>query len=200
MKGQSPRDRFFQDYSRKIVMDKRGKTHVEYVYEGDYYTAELTGGQWNIRKAGLLLLLLLSVALLLSAMLTELTLNHAGDVVLLEVLALFLLMGDGVGMASRLVHGRRLRKQEYRMAVKTVTECSFLAACVLAVLFLDITVSTLVGRWVWEAPVLGFLVRVLLLLAAQLGMAVLVRREHYTTQVSGDMPHGIDITNDFVNF
>ena len=194
------RDRFFQDHARKIVMDERGRTRVEYVYEGDYYTAELTDRQWNVRKAGLLALLLASAALLLSAMMTEIRPNHAQDVVLMEAVTLFLLLGDCVGMASRLAHGRRLQKQEYRLAVKTLTECSFLAVCVLAALLLDLAVSLLAGRWAWEPPALGFLVRVVLLLAAQLGAAVLVRRERYATQASHDMPHGIDITNDFVNF
>lgn len=201
MERTSFRDRYFRDYSRKIVMDRdTGATHVEFVYEGVYYTAAMTAKNWRRRKVLLAAAVVLSAFLLLSAMTVDVPANRGTDVVLMETAVLFLLLGDGVGAVSRLMAKPRMTRQEYRMGVKTLTECSGLAAVVLVMLLLDLGVSFGLGRWPWQGELVGLRIRLVLLVSLCTGLYYAVKGERYTAEQSHDLPHGIDITDDFVNF
>lgn len=197
MKFYSFRSRYFDGYSRKIVLDKKENARVEYVYEGIYHIAECSGAQWRLHKAVLLLFALLGDILLIFSMSAYVPANFCSDVLLLQVSVLFLLFANTLGAISRLSCGRKLTKWEYRMGVKTISECSLLSFFVLLALLLDEGGSFLTGRWSFDADALTAFFPLVFLAVLQLSCVFLVKKETYREEISNDLPHGIDITNDF---
>lgn len=200
VKSTSFRNQYFQDHSRRIVMDERGKMRVEYVYEGVYHIAECTAKSWRLRKVLFLAALLTSGYLLLSAMLLDVACNYCRDVVFLQCGILFCLLGSAVGTVFRMLSGSKMTKWEYRIAVNTPKECAVLITAVALALVGDVLASMAAGRWTAAPAAWEVVLRIALLAAVQLFLALWVRRERYTEEISHDLPHGVDITNDFRNF
>lgn len=196
-KRSSFRDSYFQDHARKIVLGADGNPHVEYVYEGIYYTLGDTDRRWFLRKLGCFAMSAASAGLLLSAMMTDTALNRMADILILQVLALFSFLGLGVGVVNRLTAPRRMTKWEYRMGVVTLKECSLLLVLILGCMLADGVLSVLLGRIVWESTCAVALGKMLSCLLVVLVQYRLVRTEAYRQEISEDLPSGIDITNDF---
>lgn len=190
------RKHYFQGYARKITLDENNNTHVEYVYEGMYHVADCSAAQWAVRKVRLVLCCCLEAFLLITAMSLPAQGNYHTDMILLQVLALLLLLGESVGAFFRLVCTRRMTTWEYRINIKTPRECAQLAAVVLAVVWLDAAASAWLGRWGLDELGVWLLVLTALAAAVQAVTAHCVGKETYTEEQSRDMPNGIDITND----
>lgn len=191
------RNDYYQDHSRKIVLGANGNPHVEYVYEGIYYTLDGTERAWRLKKLLHLVLTGAAVYLLLSVMLTETPGNHMADITMLQVFALFLFLGVGIGVFNRLTAPRNMTKWEYRMSIVTVRECCGLLILSIGALLTDELLSVVMGRTVFDQTnclIWGKTALSLLLVFAQYR---LVKEERYLERISDDLPHGIDITNDF---
>lgn len=194
---QSFRDNYYQDYSRKIVQGADEKAHVEYVYEGIYYAQDVLDRQWYLYKLCYMVLTVLGAAALLSAMCMETTGNYLKDMTMLQAVSLFLFLGAGVGACSRLAAPRRMTRWEYRMGVVSLREFSQLLVLCLSILLADGLVSGVSGRLLFDRTGVIFLIRQAVCLLVAGIQYRFIKNEHYLEQVSEDLPHGIDITNDF---
>lgn len=191
------RENYFQDHSRKIVLGENGNPHVEYVYEGIYYTLDGTDAQWKRNKVLCLLLTVAGAACLLSVMLTETPGNHMKDLALLQALSLLLFFGAGVGVFNRITAPRHMTKWEYRMGVATLREFSLLLLMSLGVLITDEVISAVFGRFVPDSIVILLWTKTVLCFGLILIQYRLLKKETYLERISDDLPHGVDITNDF---
>lgn len=191
------RDSYYQDHSRKIVLGADGNPHVEYVYEGIYYTLDGSDRRWRLGKLLHLALTTGAAAVLLSVMLTETPGNHRTDITLLQVICLFLFFGAGIGVFNRLTAPRHMTRWEYRMGVATVRECSALLLLCLGALLADELVSAALGRLVFDRTSALVCLKTALCLLLVFAQYRLVKKERYSEHASDDLPHGIDITNDF---
>lgn len=191
------RENYFQDHSRKIVLGENGNPRVEYVYEGIYHTLEGTDAQWKRSKCLYALLTVAGAACLLSVMLTETLGNHIKDIALLQALSLLLFLGAGVGVFNRIAAPRHMTKWEYRMGVATPREFSLLLLLSLGVLITDEVISALIGRFVLDGTVILLWTKSTLCFVLILIQYRLLKKETYLERISDDLPHGIDITNDF---
>lgn len=191
------RDNYFQDHSRKIVLGENGNPKVEYVYEGIYHTLNASDRQWRLSKLLFPLLTAAGVICLVSAMMTEVPGNHIKDLAMLQAISLLLFFGMGVGAFSRMTAPRHMTRWEYRMGVATLREFSLLVMLSLGALLADELISALLGRITFDAANGALWLKLAACFALVLVQYRLVKKETYLEQVSDDLPHGIDITNDF---
>ena len=191
------RENYFQDHSRKIVLGEDGKPKVEYVYEGIYHTLDGTDQQWKLSKLSHSFLTVVGAFSLISAMMTETPCNHIKELALLQALSLLLYFGAGVGIFNRIVAPRHMTRWEYRMGVATLREFSLLLLISMGILLVDGAVSALTGRMVLDAAAVFAWLKIVLSFALMLVQYRKLKAEAYLEQISDDLPHGIDITNDF---
>lgn len=191
------RENYFQDHSRKIVLGEDGNPKVEYVYEGIYHTLDGTDQQWKRSKLRYSLLTVAGSLSLISAMMTETPGNHIKDLALLQALSLLLYFGAGVGIFNRITAPRHMTRWEHRMGVATLREFSLLLLISLGILLADGAVSALTGRTVLDGTAALAWLKVVLSFALMLIQYRQLKKEVYLEQISDDLPHGIDITNDF---
>lgn len=191
------RENYFQDHSRKIVLGEDGNPKVEYVYEGIYRTLDGTDQQWKLSKLCYGFLTVAGAFSLISAMMTETPCNHIKDLALLQALSLLLYFGAGIGVFSRIMAPRRMTRWEYRMGVATLQEFSLLLLISMGILLADGSASALTGRTVPDRPAVFVWLKIVLSFALMLVQYRKLKKEAYLEQSSDDLPHGIDITNDF---
>lgn len=196
-RSRSFRESYYQDHSRKIVLGADGNPRVEYVYEGIYHTMDCTESKWVRTKLAYTSLTAAGAACLLWAMLTETPGNYLKDIAMLQALSLLLFFGAGVGAFNRITAPRHMTKWEYRMGVATLREFSLLILVFLGVLLADEVISVLMGRILLEGTALLLWLKVALSLSLILIQYRLLKKETYLERISDDLPHGIDITNDF---
>lgn len=188
---------YFQDHSRKIVLGADGVPRTEYVYEGIYYILEGTANDWRRQKLLTLLFVSSAAAMLLWAMLTPAALNRLTDILLLQVLGLFLLLALGFGAFNRLTASSRMTRWEYRMSVLTVKECSLLLALCMGTAALDGLIRLTLSSVVSTPAELAALAKLTGSAAAAWLSWRQICAERYTREQSDDLPSGTDITNDF---
>lgn len=191
------RENYYQDHSRKIVLGENGNPHVEYVYEGIYHTLNGSDQQWKKSKLLYTLLTAAGGLCFLSVMGTETPGNHLKDVAFLQAVALLLFFGSCIGVFSRLTAPRHMTVWEYRMGVATLREFSLLLLISLVLLIADEGISLLVGRITPDGTVAVLCLKLVSCFALVLVQYKMLRKERYLEQISDDLPHGIDITNDF---
>lgn len=191
------RENYFQDHSRKIVLGEDGNPRVEYVYEGIYYTLDATERQWKRSKLQYGLLTVAGAFSLISAMMTDTPGNYIKDMSMLQALSLLLFFGAGVGVFNRLTAPRNMTKWEHRMGVATLREFSLLLLMSLGALTADGIISALTGRIALDGTVIFLWLKIILSFVLVLIQYRLLKREVYLERFSDDLPHGIDITNDF---
>lgn len=191
------RDGYFQDHSRKIILGENGNPKVEYVYEGIYHTLDASDRQWRISKLLFPLLTAAGVICLVSAMMTEVPGNHIKDLAMLQAVSLLLFFGMGVGAFCRITAPRHMTRWEYRMGVVTLREFSLLLMLSLGALLADEIISALLGRIALDGANALLWLKLAACFALALVQYRLVKKETYQEQISDDLPHGIDITNDF---
>lgn len=191
------RERYYEDFSRRIVLDGRGKAGVEYVYEGTYYTLAGSDRTWVIHNILPVLSAALSTLTLILAMCVDTEVNSVKAVTALQAAALLLLLALWTGVFTRLTAKRDMTLWEYRMAVKTVSECSLLFSVLQTVVFVTAMVIAVTGKDGFNTESLLFLFLTFLSSSLLFLLFLFVRREHYLTRQSNDLPHGEDITGDF---
>ncbi|MCD8397267.1 MAG: hypothetical protein LUD12_08825 [Lachnospiraceae bacterium] len=195
------RNRYFKDFSRKIVVDPQSmKTRVEYVYEGTYYTMEDSKNLWLLRKAAYTLLFLLETGAYLLSMAQRTLSNYLMPVTLIQAIGIFLLMGSGMSLFCRITSSQRMTDWEYRMAVTSMREFSGLFGGIMTMLLIgEVAYLVANGSLLAEGEPITLLLQAF---AAGVGLflAGCVQREHCRTDISQDLPKGIDITNDFASF
>lgn len=192
------RNRYFEGYARKIVLSDRGKAHVEYVYEGNYYTALCTDSVWIWHKVLYLLLTAAAVVGQLTAMAAASDINRIRLITAIQAIGLLLLLSLGVGAFSRASAPRNMTRWEFRTAVQTLRECSALYLCLQAVLLAAALLLAAAGTVSPDGQWLIFLGCTLFSVCMAVLLHRSVKKEQYRQELSDDIPHGTDITGDFM--
>lgn len=192
------RERYYEGFSRRIVLDGRGKAGVEYVYEGTYYTLAGSDRAWGIHKIIPVLSAALSTLTLILAMCVDTEANSVKAVTALQAAALLLLLALWTGVFTRFTSKRDMTRWEYRMAVKTLSECGLLFSVLQTAVFVTALVLAVKSKDGFSTNCLTFLFLTFLSSSLLFLLFLFVRREHYLTRQSNDLPHGEDITGDFV--
>lgn len=191
------RDSYYQDHSRKIVLGGNGNPKVEYVYEGLYHTLDGTDRQWKQSKLNCTVLTVAAAACLVWAMQMETYGNFLKDIAMLQAISLLLFFGTGVGVFNRMTAPRHMTQWEYRMSVATIREFSLLLIMSLGILLTDEALSLITGRIPFDLSAALLCLKLafcFFLISLQYRM---LKKESYLGTFSDDLPHGIDITNDF---
>jgi hypothetical protein len=191
------RERYYEGFSRRIVLDGRGKAGVEYVYEGTYYILAGSDRERTVHKVIPLISVALSSLTMIGAMCIAAEANSVKAVTAMQAAALLLLLALWTGVFTRLTAKRDKTLWEYRMAVKTVSECSLLFSVLQTVVFVTAMVIAVTGKDGFNTESLLFLFLTFLSSSLLFLLFLFVRREHYLTRQSNDLPHGEDITGDF---
>lgn len=192
------RDRYFEGYARKIVLDDGGNARIEYVYEGTYYTALCTDRAWIRQKVLYLLLVAATAGGQIAAMAAASGINRIKWITAIQAGELLLLLMLGVGAFSRVTAPRNMTRWEFRTAVQTLRECSVLYLCLQAVLLAAAVLLVAAGMVSLDGQLLSFFGCTLLSACMALLLHRNVKKEQYRQELSDDVPHGTDITGDFM--
>ncbi|MGM9521295.1 MAG: hypothetical protein ACI3VB_02310 [Oscillospiraceae bacterium] len=188
--------KYFEGYKKRIVIDEDGNQKIEFVYEGTYYHLDADERTWKRKKLLILAQIILCIAAVVLAMAWNSAVNGIKWLVALQVLLFFSLLGLLLCGCFRLGAKYRMTQYEYRMSVVSVREFALLSVIFAALLLLAVP-SVLIARDLFLPSETVQLLAYLAVSGMLIWMFFSVKGERYIEEESHDMPHGVDITNDF---
>ncbi|MCD7835015.1 MAG: hypothetical protein LUH00_13690 [Lachnospiraceae bacterium] len=190
---------YFKGYSRKVVMDENMEMHSEYVYEGTYYTMDCPDNVWIRRKGRVLILFLLAAVTLIWGMMGAAEANARKGIVFLQAASLLLLLGTAICVCCRLSAGRKMTDWEYRMSVVSIREFALMDMLALGAAAAAVGCGVLFGLFAFSMAEVTLFLKLVAGAAFSWILMREVKKEVYREEISQDLPHGVDMTNDFEN-
>lgn len=186
--------KYFEGYSKKVVMDNENHLHTEFVYEGSYYQNKSTDTIKARNNAIYMSGTIVYLIILIFIMSQDNALNYLRYITLLEIILLFGSLGMISCAVIKILAKEKMTKWEYRIGVislKEFAQISMIFTFLLGAISFAISLSE--NFTINPIFFIGTIFEFFLLWMIHL----FIKHEKYSETQSDDMPNGIDMTNDF---
>ena len=187
--------KYFEGYRRAITLDEQGKMHVEFVYEGIYYSLK-DESLSRRNKICCIVFPTASLLCLVYSMSKNIPYNLTSAVTILQVCLMLLLGCNTVCGIIKAMTKKQLIRWEYRMGYVSIRELTALCILLTVALTVILTIRLIAAYDVLRLDSITVAVCCVIIIIMQNIQLQFVNSEAYTEEESTDILDGIDVTND----